>query len=175
MNPRRAPGLAAGLAAVAVVSGCGGSNEAGPDRAARTPVTEVTARGDALTVGVPRGWEVDESGEAGTVVVAADGPDGQRLRVSVYDDLSGAEQTVIEESALLNARHAVCERLDDDDTLGDPHLVFDCARDGSSRRQVYVVLVHDDRSALVGVELDAASLGDAATVVGPVVDSVSWP
>jgi hypothetical protein len=167
-------GLVAGLAAAAVLTGCGGAEESGPDQGARTPVTEVTARGDALTIGVPEGWQVDESGEAGKVVVAADGPDGERLRVSVYDDPAGAEQTAIEESALLNARHTVCERLDDDDTLGDPHLVFDCTGDGSSRRQVYVVLVHDDRSALVAVEIDAASLSDAATVVAPVVDSVSW-
>jgi hypothetical protein len=167
------------VAAVAVLAagltGCGSDEAAPPDESAGTPVTEVTARGDALTVGVPRGWEVDRSGEAGDVVVAADGPDGQRLRISVYDDPSGAEQTAIEESGLLNQRHTVCERLDGSDVVGsDPHLVFDCTRDGTSRRLVYVVLVHDDRSALVGVELDAASLDDAAGVVGPVVDSVSW-
>lgn len=171
----RLRGVAAVALLAAALSACGSADDSGPDQGARTPVTEVTARGDALTVGVPEGWQVDESGEAGDVVVAADGPDGQRLRVSVYDEPAGAEQAAIEESALLNARRTVCERLDDDDTLGDPHLVFDCTRDGSSRHQVYVVLVHDDRSALVGVELDAAGLSDAATVVGPVVDSVSWP
>lgn len=168
-----------GVAAVAVVAvelgltACGSGQEF-PDPGARTPVAEVTARGDVLTVGVPRGWEVDRSAEAGRVVVAAEGEDGERLRVSVYDEPVGAEQAAIEESSLLNRRHTVCERLDDDETLGDPHLVFDCSKDGSDRRRVYVVLVHDDRSALVGVELDAASLDDAARVVGPVVDSLSW-
>jgi hypothetical protein len=169
-------GVAAAALLAAGQTGCGTSDDSGDpgDPGAQTPVTEVTARGDALTVGVPEGWDVDESAEAGTVVLAANGPDGGRLRVSVYDDPSGAEQTAIEESALLNARHTVCERLDDDDTFGDPHLVFDCVKDGSSRHRVYVVLVHDDRSALVAVELDAAGLDDAARVVGPVVDGVSW-
>ena len=35
----------------------------------------------------------------------------------------------------------ICERLDDTDALGDPHLVFDCSKDGTLRRLVYVVLV----------------------------------
>lgn len=182
MSRRRAAGRAASAALVAALvtglTGCGGDDTDdtdGSDSAAPTPpATTLTARDRALSVALPGGWSEEAAGEAGKVVVAASGPQGERLRVSVYDEPAGAEQAAITETELLNRRHVICERLDDSDVLGDPHLVFDCGKDDTLRRLVYVVLVDDARSALVGVELDASSLEQAADVVGPAVDGVSW-
>ena len=178
MSRRRAAGRAAAAALVAALvtglAGCGGDDTGGSDTAPTPPATTLTARDRALSVALPDGWSEEAAGEAGKVVVAARGPQGERLRVSVYGDPSGAEQAAITETELLNQRHVICERLDDSDALGDPHLVFDCSKDGTLRRLVYVVLVDDARSALLGIELDASSLDQAADVVGPAVDGLSW-
>lgn len=176
MGLLRGPLTAAGppaallLVTVLLAGGCSSREESEPE----APTKAVAATDGSFEVAVPEGWTTMGPSLAGDVVVAERDPGGRtRLVASHEDGEVGAEQRAITAAGRLSGDGVFCERLDGDETFGEPHLVFDCPL-GEGLRQLLVPMVGEGESALLGIRVGGETLADTAEVVGPILRSFAW-
>jgi hypothetical protein len=173
--------LAVLLLAVVALAGCGdGSAGTEPDGATAPSdggAATIEATDGSFSLEVPAGWSSQEQFLRDTVVVAAQGEDEvDQLLVSTFSQSRGAEDQAIFTATGLADNGVACKRLEASTAFGDARLVFDCPQeaDGSTVRRLFLPVEHDGASVLVFVQTAGNTLDDTATVVQPILESLSW-
>lgn len=163
-----------------VLAGCGapvvpdGARDVGV--AAGPQEERMHVSGGSMSLVMPPGWVQTDAELPGDVVFAAHevGDETQQLIVSSFDSADTAAGLVDLAAVRTVDQGAVCVRLGDDTTFGDPRLVLDCAFAEQGVRKVLVPLVDGDRSAMVLAQLDVDSLEESADVLAPFLDGIVW-
>ena len=179
------PALALALAAL---SACGStdSGSSGAVSSSQGASGEATQRLEAtdrsFTVEVPKSWKDESERAKKPAVMAAQGTEEtlDQLIVTSYATARGAESAAAFVVTGLSGSGTPCERLEKSTAFGGERLVFDCPSETEEKertkfRRLFFPVEHEGRSFLLLVQTPGASLEATASVVKPVLESLTFP
>lgn len=131
-----------------------------------------------FAVSLPPGWRqaAVPPGLPGTFLARRADDRGTQLVGNSFGEADGAEEAAVWAAAsLADGAGIYCERLEDDETFGDPRLLFDCPSDEPRPyHKVLVPVVDGDRSVLLLFQVDGVDLAETATTIRPLLESFTW-